>query len=100
MLPFLFLCLSLIYNAPMTITKAYFRYDKDAVILKEGQPNDQRIFYLTKGTAVAEVKGNVVNQLIPANGSASSARFSTPPAPPPSAPSPPATSPSSRASKT
>ncbi|HEX7899664.1 MAG TPA: cyclic nucleotide-binding domain-containing protein [Planctomycetota bacterium] len=49
----------------MTITKAYFRYDKDAVILKEGQPNDNRIFYLTKGTAVAEVKGNVVNQLNP-----------------------------------
>jgi CRP-like cAMP-binding protein len=47
----------------MTITKAYFRYDKDAVILKEGQPNDQRIFYLSKGSAVAELKGNVVNTL-------------------------------------
>ena len=43
------------------MTKAYFRYDKDAVILKEGQPNDHRIFYLSKGTAVAEVKDNVVN---------------------------------------
>lgn len=47
----------------MTITKAYFRYDKDQIIIKEGQPVDNRVFYLSKGTAVAEVKGNVVNTL-------------------------------------
>jgi len=47
----------------MTITKSYFRYDKDAVIIKEGQPVDNRIFYLSKGTALAEVKGKVVNTL-------------------------------------
>lgn len=49
----------------MTVTKSYFRYDKDAVILKEGAPVDNRIFYLSKGTAVAEVKGQVVNTLNP-----------------------------------
>lgn len=47
----------------MTITKSYFRYDKDVVIIKEGQPVDNRIFYLSKGSAVAEVKGKVVNTL-------------------------------------
>ncbi len=47
----------------MSITKSYFRYEKDALILREGQPADNRIFFLSKGTAVVEMKGNVVGQV-------------------------------------
>lgn len=47
----------------MTITKAYFRYEKDALILKEGQAPDNRIYFLSKGTAVVEMKANVVGRV-------------------------------------
>ena len=47
----------------MAITKSYFRYEKDALVVKEGQPADNRIFFLSKGTAVVEMKGNVVGQV-------------------------------------
>lgn len=49
----------------MAIAKSYFRYEKDALIVKEGQAADNRIFFLSKGTAVVEMKGNVVGQVNP-----------------------------------
>jgi CRP-like cAMP-binding protein len=44
----------------MAIQKSALRFDPDAVILTEGNPANNEIFFMTKGTAVVEVKGNVV----------------------------------------
>lgn len=44
----------------MTITKTTRQIAKDAAILVEGQDSNHEILFLTKGTAVVELKGNVV----------------------------------------
>ncbi len=47
----------------MAIQKFIRRYPKDAVIISEGSPSGGEIYYLSKGTALAEVKGNVVGTI-------------------------------------
>lgn len=44
----------------MTITKTSRQIAKDAAILVQGQASNHEILFLVKGTAVVEVKGNVV----------------------------------------
>lgn len=45
---------------PMTILKSTRQIPKDAAILTQGQASNHEIFFLTKGTAVVELQGNVV----------------------------------------
>jgi len=49
----------------MPIQKLLRRYPKDAVIIVDGSPAGGEIYYLNKGTALAEVKGNVVGTIQP-----------------------------------
>ena len=47
-------------NEPMTILKSTRQIGKDTAILVQGQASNHEILFLTKGTAVVELKGNVV----------------------------------------
>jgi len=47
----------------MTLQKSSRRFDKDAEILVQGRPSDHEILFLTRGTAVVEVEGNVVGTI-------------------------------------
>ena len=47
-------------NGPMTILKSTRQIAKDTAILVQGQASNHEILFLTKGTAVVELKGNVV----------------------------------------
>jgi CRP-like cAMP-binding protein len=49
--------------ARMAIQKTARRIEKDAEILVQGQPSNNEILYMTKGTAVVEVQGSVVGQV-------------------------------------
>lgn len=44
----------------MAIQKSSRKVDKDQPIIEEGQDPNNEIYFLTRGTAVVEVKGNVV----------------------------------------
>ncbi len=50
-------------TARMAIQKAAKRYPKDAALLTQGQDARNEIFFMTKGTAVVEVQGNVVGTI-------------------------------------
>lgn len=50
-------------NARMAIQKTARRFEKDREILVQGQPSNNEILYMTKGTAVVEVQGSVVGQV-------------------------------------
>jgi CRP-like cAMP-binding protein len=45
------------------IEKHVVSYDKDQVIIAEGSAPNSELFFLTKGTAVAEMKGKVVGTI-------------------------------------
>ncbi|HLF93501.1 MAG TPA: cyclic nucleotide-binding domain-containing protein, partial [Planctomycetota bacterium] len=47
----------------MALQRSARRIEKDATILVQGAAADNEIFFMTKGTAVVEVKGNVVGTL-------------------------------------
>jgi CRP-like cAMP-binding protein len=47
----------------MSLTKSAKRYEKDSAILTQGQSSKNEVFFLTKGTAVVEVQGNVVGTI-------------------------------------
>ncbi len=47
----------------MAIQKLLRRYPKDAVIIREGSSPEGEIYFLSKGTAVVEVKGSVVGRV-------------------------------------
>lgn len=47
----------------MAIQKSARRFEKDAVIVGEGQAAQNEIFFMTKGTAVVEVRGSVVGRV-------------------------------------
>ncbi|HXX95413.1 MAG TPA: cyclic nucleotide-binding domain-containing protein [Planctomycetota bacterium] len=47
----------------MSLQKSSRRYEKDVAIITQGQPSQSEIFFMTKGTAVVEVRGNVVGTL-------------------------------------
>ena len=47
----------------MAIQKAAKRYSKDAALLTQGQEARNEILFMTKGTAVVEVQGNVVGTI-------------------------------------
>ena len=47
----------------MAIQKSLRRADPNAVLITQGSTANNEIFYLTKGTAVVEVDGNVVGTL-------------------------------------
>lgn len=47
----------------MPIQKFLRRYPKDAVLIAEGSASGGEIYYLSKGTAVAEVKGSVIGTI-------------------------------------
>lgn len=50
-------------TALMAIQKAAKRYPKDSAILTQGQDARNEILFMTKGTAVVEVQGNVVGTI-------------------------------------
>jgi CRP-like cAMP-binding protein len=47
----------------MALQKSAKRYEKDAAIITQGQSANSEMFFMTKGTAVVEVQGNVVGTL-------------------------------------
>jgi CRP-like cAMP-binding protein len=47
----------------MAIQKSARRYDKDAAIVQEGAAAGNEIYFMTKGSAVVEVRGSVVGQV-------------------------------------
>ena len=47
----------------VTIQKSTRRYEADSLILKQGDPSDNEILFMTKGTAVVELGGNVVGTI-------------------------------------
>ncbi len=49
----------------MAVQKFLRRYPKDSVVVAEGSPAAGEIYYMSKGTAVAEVKGNAVGTIRP-----------------------------------
>ena len=49
----------------MTITKTTRQIAKDAAILVQGQASNHEILFMVKGTAVVELKGNVVGAVNP-----------------------------------
>ncbi len=52
-------------NGAVTLQKAVRNYAKDAALLVEGQSAGNEILYLVRGTAIAEVGGNVVGTINP-----------------------------------
>jgi CRP-like cAMP-binding protein len=49
--------------APVALQKTAKRFEKDSAVIVQGQPANSEIFFMTKGTAVVEVQGNVVGTL-------------------------------------
>jgi len=47
----------------MALQKSAKRYEKDLAIITQGQPANNEIYFMTKGTAIVEVQGNVVGTL-------------------------------------
>lgn len=47
----------------MTIQKTAQKFDKDALLITEGQPANNEIYFLVRGTAVVEVKASVVGTI-------------------------------------
>lgn len=50
-------------NDRMTLQKSARHFENDQTIIVQGQPADNEIYFMSKGTAVVEVKGNVVGTL-------------------------------------
>jgi len=47
----------------VSIQKSVHRFEKDAVLITEGQPANNEMYFLVRGTAIVELRGNVVGKI-------------------------------------